>query len=80
MATVPAKVLEQWAAAAMPLPDRDFVYKALDAKGNPLKAIPYDELDLDQPWESFNLQHELTTQGIRKFVADYESTIRRSES
>jgi len=78
LATVPTKVLEQWAAKGMPLPDQNFVYKAVDAKGNPLKAIPYRELDLSQPWESFNIEHDLTTQGIRKFVADYESTIRRS--
>ena len=78
LATVPAKVLEQWATKSMPLPDQNFVYKAIDASGNPLKAIPYKELDLTRPWESFNVEHELTTQGIRKFVADYESTIRRS--
>lgn len=78
MATVPTKVLEQWAEKGMSLPDQNFEYKAVDAKGNPLKAIPYRELDLNQPWESFNLEHELTTQGIRKFVSDYKSTIRRS--
>ena len=78
LATVPAKVLEQWAAKGMPLPDQNFGYKAVDGSGEPLKAIPYKELDLGQPWERFNIDHELTTQGIQKFVADYESTIRRS--
>jgi hypothetical protein len=48
------------------------------AKGKALKPIPYKELDLDQPWESFDLAHELTTKGIQKFVADYQSTLRRS--
>ena len=78
LATVPGKVLEQWSAKGMPLPDQNFVYKAVDAGGKPLKPIPYKDLDLNASLESFNIEHDLTTQGIRKFVADYESTIRRS--
>lgn len=78
LATVPAKVLEQWSAKALTLPDQNFVYKALDAGGKPLKSIAYKDLDVNAPWESFNIEHELTTQGIGKFVADYESTVRRS--
>jgi transaldolase len=78
LATVPRKVLEEWAATAFPMPDRDFRYKGLDPSGKPLKAIPYKGLDLEQPWVSFDLAHELTTKGIQKFVADYQSTLRRS--
>jgi transaldolase len=69
LATVPTKVLEQWAKAAFPLPDREFIYNA------PLKPIAYRELDLGQQWESFDISHELTTKGIQKFVADYEKTL-----
>jgi len=75
LATVPAKVLEQWAGKGMPLPAKDFVYSAVDAKGKTLKPISPKELDLTQPWERFDVEHDLTTQGIRKFVADYESTV-----
>jgi transaldolase len=78
LATVPSKVLQEWAAAGFPMPDEYFKYKAVDAKGKALKSIPYQELDLDQPWESFDLAHELTTKGIQKFVADYRSTLKRS--
>jgi transaldolase len=78
LATVPSKVLQGWAAASFPVPDQDFKYKAVDAKGKALKPIPYKELDLDLPWDSFDLTHELTTKGIQKFVADYQSTLRRS--
>ena len=60
------------------MPDQDFVYKGVDAKGKGLKPIPYKDLDLNLPWESFDLAHELTTKGIQKFVADYQSTLRRS--
>ncbi len=78
LVTVPSKVLQEWAAAGFPMPDQDFVYKGVDARGRPLKPIPYKDLDLKLPWDSFDLTHELTTKGIQKFVADYQSTLRRS--
>ena len=77
LATVPAKVLEQWATSNFPMPARDFSYKAASANGEPLKPIPYKQLDLNLPWESFDITHELTTKGIQKFVADYRSTLKR---
>ena len=78
LTTVPAKVLVEWATKDFPMPDKDFSYKAVDASGKPLKAIPYKALDLKRPWQSFDTAHELTTAGIQKFVADYRSTLRRS--
>ena len=78
LATVPGKVLEEWAAKDFPLPDRNFTYRGVDANDKPLKAIPYKELDLNLPWRSFDIAHELTKIGIQKFVADYESTLKRS--
>jgi transaldolase len=78
LATVPSKVLQEWAAAGFLLPDHNFKYKAVDAKGKVLKPIPYKDLDLNLPWDSFDLAHELTTKGIQKFVADYRSTLKRS--
>ncbi|HKF23652.1 MAG TPA: transaldolase family protein [Candidatus Angelobacter sp.] len=68
LVTVPAKTLEDWAAQGFPLPDRAFQYKPA---GTP---IPYEELSLDQPWEKFQIAHELTRKGIEKFVADYDAT------
>jgi len=78
LATVPGKVLEAWATQGSPLPDDRFVYPAVDSKGQALKPIEYKELDLNDSWESFDLRHELTTKGIQRFVADYESTLRKS--
>jgi len=78
LVTVPAKVLEEWAKKNFPMPDRDFSYTGVDANGKPLKPIPYTSLDLNQPWQSFDISHELTTKGIQKFVADYRSTLKRS--
>jgi transaldolase len=75
LATVPTRVLEAWVNAGCPLPDQDFVYTGIDGTGKPLKPIPYAKIDLERPWESFNLSHELTRAGIEKFVADFEGTI-----
>ena len=77
LATVPAKVLGEWAARAFPMPDQDFNYKPANAAGKSLSAIHYKELDLEVPWQSFHIAHELTNTGIQKFVADYRSTLRR---
>jgi transaldolase len=71
LATVPAKILEQWANKNFPMPDQQFQYKSSG------KPIPYEELDLEQPWEAFDIQHELTRKGIEKFAADYRATLKR---
>lgn len=75
LVTVPANVLEQWAASGRKVPEQDFQYRAVDGEGKELKSIPYREIDIDAPWETFDIRHELTTQGIKKFVADYKSTL-----
>ena len=78
LATVPTTVLEEWVATGFPMPDQDFLYRGVDATSKLLKSIPYKQLDLDRPWESFDIAHELTTKGVQKFVTDYQSTLRRS--
>ena len=77
LVTVPAKILEEWVANGYPLPGRGFAYKGVDGSGKALKGIPYKELYLSSPWDSFDISHELTRKGIEKFVADYESTLKR---
>jgi transaldolase len=78
LATAPGKVWEEGATAAFPMPGKDFVYKAVDKNGNRLNPIPYKELDLRGPWESFDIRHELTTKAIQQFVAYYKSTLKQS--
>src|SRR6478736_3820176 len=39
LATVPEKVLVEWATKDFPMPDKDFSYKAVDARDKPLNAI-----------------------------------------
>lgn len=72
LVTVPAKVLTLWAERAFPMPEADFQYLTT------ARPIPYEELDLAQPWETFSITHELTTKGLDKFAADYRKTVAES--
>lgn len=69
LVTVPAKILTLWAENNFPLPAESFAHTPA---GRP---IPFEELNLEQPWESFDINHELTSKGIDKFVADYRKTV-----
>ena len=71
LATVPAKILKLWANKNFLIPEKQFQYQSSG------KPIPYQELDLKQPWQSFDIQHELTRKGIEKFAADYRATLSR---
>lgn len=77
LVTVPTKVLEEWAAKGFPLPDKDFTYTGQTSDGHAFKPLPYESLDLEQPWEKFDITHELTTKGIRTFVEDYQKTLKK---
>lgn len=76
LATVPAKVLLEWAQRSKPIPGNEYLYRPVGPKGEVLKPIQYEELDLNRRWEEFDIDHPLTTKGIQKFVADYKSTLR----
>jgi len=77
LVTVPAKLLREWAAKDFPVPDSSFGYQAMGSDGQTLKPIPYEVLNLNREWDSFDVTHELTAKGIQRFVADYQSTLRR---
>lgn len=68
--TAPFAILQEWGKQGMPLPPKDFTYDATN-----LAPIVYQELDLTKEWESFNLAHELTDQGIQRFCDDWKSLI-----
>lgn len=69
LVTVPGKVLREWAGAGFPMPDAAFTYTPTGTR------IEYREIDLEQPWQRFNIDHELTTKGVEKFAADYRATL-----
>jgi transaldolase len=69
LVTVPLKILRQWAESSFPMPDNRFTYTPAGTR------ITYQDLDIDQPWQSFDIRHELTTKGVEKFAADYRATL-----
>lgn len=67
IATVPMKILQEWKAQNLMIPSSNYTYM------NTLSPIPYKTLDLTKPWREFDLSSELTTKGIEKFTADWNS-------
>jgi transaldolase len=70
--TVPYKILIEWIDASMPLPDRAVPF-ALEAKD--LKPILPEQMDLKKDWREYNIQHDLTDQGLVKFAADWNALL-----
>lgn len=68
--TVPFKVLKDWAEAGMPASS-----DKLKVESNKLKPIEYQQINLGQPWASYNIQHELTDAGLKKFSEDWNKLI-----
>ena len=69
MVTVSASILSQWAIANFPVVGPPIMHAWAG------DSIPYETLDLEQPWELFDLSHALTTQGIERFAHDYEQAL-----
>ena len=68
--TVPFKVLQSWSEAVLKIPGEGFVY---DSKN--LRPISYQQINLNQPWQEYNIQHDLTDSGIEKFAVDWNNLI-----
>lgn len=68
--TAPLKIIKQWAESGLTQPDAGWQYQS-----GALESIPYQEFDLDQPWQSFDLEHELTRKGIDRFAADWNALL-----
>lgn len=70
--TIPfEKAFKPWAEQEFPLPSETYTYPSAGTE------ILYEDLNLAAPWESFNLQHELTDQGLKKFAEDWNSLLRK---
>jgi len=78
LVTAPSKIWEEWSTKGCPLPTIDFAYEGKGKNGRPLTPIAYKEIDLNRGWETFSIEHKLTTKGIRTFVDDYKSTLKQS--
>lgn len=68
--TVPYKVLKDWVDAGTPVPDANFVYGAKN-----LTPIDKQDVSLGKNWNEYDISHELTDKGIKKFVTDWNDLI-----
>lgn len=68
--TAPFGILEEWGKGGKQLPSADFSYSQLQ-----LKAIPYRDIDLSRPWQTYDIRHKLTDKGVERFSADWNALI-----
>jgi transaldolase len=68
--TVPFKVLKEWGGKGMILPDEGFVYDI-----TALKSIPYQEISLTRDWRTYDISHELTDVGVKRFTEDWNALL-----
>lgn len=68
--TAPFKVLKEWKQKNLPL-GKDFIHQSN------LNQIEYQKLDLNKPWQEFDIFHELTDQGLEKFAKDWQALIKQ---
>lgn len=68
LVTVPFKVIQEWTGKKFVLPGENFSYQP-DA----LKPILFKEILLDKGWEYYDIFHQLTDAGIKKFCKDWNS-------
>lgn len=62
--TSPLTILKQWQEK-----------QPVTAAPTNLQPIKYEKIDLNKPWQEYNLKHELTDVGIEKFCADWNQMI-----
>ncbi|KKR71893.1 MAG: Transaldolase [Microgenomates group bacterium GW2011_GWC1_41_8] len=68
--TCPYAILEEWVKRGMHVPDSSYIY---DSKN--LQPIAYQELDLHKPWNEFDISHELTDVGLKRFADDWNKLL-----
>lgn len=67
--TINYERFQLWADAGFPLPTKDFVY-TFDGK-----EIPFEEIALGKNWREYDLQHDLTDAGLKKFADDWNALL-----
>lgn len=69
--TLPFKIFTEWANGGFEIPTLAYVYDRPD-----LKSIAYEQLPLDNRWETYNISHELTDSGLEKFAEDWKKLLK----
>jgi transaldolase len=70
LVTAPLSVFRDWASGGFAMPQADFRYDP-----GSLRALPYQDVQLDRPWNGYDLRHELTDVGQRRFAEAWNSLL-----
>ena len=81
--TVPFNILKEWGDKNMPVPGIDLDIEQFkdenvylqNAEKN-IADIEYQQIDIDKSLEHFNIQHDLTDKGLKKFADDWNNLIK----
>jgi transaldolase len=68
--TAPLSSYEAWAKSGYPVPDPTYRYDFGD-----LTPLPYLDVPIDKDWRDYDIHHDLTAAGQKKFAADWASLI-----
>lgn len=68
--TSPFAILKEWGQKGISMPGPDFVYSRPD-----LKPIPYEEINLNKGWQEYDIRHDLTDHGMKRFSEDWNAMI-----
>ncbi len=69
--TVPFKILKEWSDKGLTIPGNDYVYNSRN-----LKAIPYKDISLTKKWHDYDITHDLTDKGMKRFSEDWNELIK----
>lgn len=66
--TAPLKVLKKWAEKDCQMPNMTFAYDVAKRA-----SIPYEKVRLRRPWQEYDIAHELTDEGLKRFADDWNA-------
>lgn len=70
--TIPYDDMLGWIDAGMPKSTEGLEEKDTSR----LASIPYEDLDLSNDWQSFDIAHELTDKGLQQFADDWNAVLK----
>lgn len=78
--TIPFKVIEAWRDNGLKLPgveidNQTFADENTYFQKSESQDIPYHNLDLNKKVDEYNIQHDLTDKGLKKFAEDWNNLI-----
>lgn len=69
--TTPYALLLEWADKGLLLPDANYKFTS-----DQTKSPEYENYDLTNSWQNFDISHHLTDQGLERFAADWNNILK----